>query len=835
VQPKLKQIGLTTVLIVVSAAGAVLGGIENQSWWILAASGAAGVVIQSLTSKTTGGTPALGTAAKEAPLLRQLPATLPDFVGRADELGRLRERPSEQSESAPDIRVVFGPGGVGKTSLVVHAVALDAGRFPDGQLYVDLQGQSLSPLRPEDVLGGWLRDLGVDERLIPVSLTERSREFRSLMAGKRAAVILDNAEGEHQVRPLLIGGAGCTTYITSRSTLGGLAAVRRIQLDGFSAEESLELLSKIIGGERVDAERQPASELANASGGLPLALRVLAGRLVSEPRPISFLTSRLERRRTEGKLLTEFTFGDLSVEASLALSREHLSSQTQEAFDTLGLHPAVEWSDWSAAALCGLSVGDAQAVLDDLRAAQLVKIATVTPSGEARFRMHDLVREFAKAQAIDRITEPDRASAFGRLASAYLSMTELADAEIHPAGSRHRGRTGSPRCRLDPDAARRPAESPFRWIHLEREGIASVVAACHRAKHWSYCWEIADAASVGFENLRLWDIGLRVAELSLDAAERMQSDAARAATLRNCGEIDREMGEHDRAVDRLEESVRLFRKVKDPTGIIDAGCNLALVHMRWGSPAAAEVILRSSLNEARASFDVRGEAWILEILGECAIIRGNRESGVRDLEGAAQLFGSSDERRGEAFAVSNAALLIIDDIGWMPTPSLDKRGPSTIDPAEATSVTGLLDRAEASFRTLGDERNLALVAVARIRMLILQRREREAREAVRRAQSLEGFEHDWRLRGLLLHCDGVLDHRSGSVKNALAKYLQALELVEPFGDRLTLASITLNLGMLRRRRSDQRAEARVTIEAARALFQSIGRHEDARFCDTLLR
>ncbi|MFC7110227.1 hypothetical protein ACFQQB_63460 [Nonomuraea rubra] len=209
--------------------------------------------------------------------------------------------------------------------------------------------------------------------------------------------------------------------------------------------ESVELLSRILGRDRIQQEEQPAQQLASAFGGLPLALRVLSGRLVSEPRPLATFLARLDRRRAAGQLLSELTFGDLSVAASLALSREHLPLPTQTAFDLLGLHPADEWSDWSVAALCECSLLDAQRLLERLTGAQLVKTRTVAGTDEPRYYLHDLVREFARNQAVLNMPEESREQAVRRIASAYLAMTDLADEAIHPGGVRHQGRTQAPR------------------------------------------------------------------------------------------------------------------------------------------------------------------------------------------------------------------------------------------------------------------------------------------------------------------------------------------------------------------------------------------------------
>lgn len=829
---RLKEAAILVGCLVAAAAGAVLAGLNNQSWWILAGTGVAGVLIQIVSSRF-GATPAAAespaNSSRESafPVLRQLPADLPDFVGRAQEQSMLRSARARSKHAAGvDIRVVFGPGGVGKTSLVIHAVETAQAEFPDGQLYVDLQGYGPNALTPAEVLSGWLRDLGVDERLIPVSLTERSRDFRSRMAGRHAAIVLDNAGSEEQVRPLLVAGGGCVTFITSREPLGGLASSQRIHLDGLSVPESVELLSRILGKDRIAREAASAQQLASASAGLPLALRVLAGRLVGEARPLAVFTARLDRRRAEGQFLSEFTFGDLSVEATLALSREHLPEKARQAFDLLGLHPADEWSDWSVAALCECSLPDAQDLLERLASAQLVKPREVPGTTEPQYYLHDLVREYARGQAVSQMTPADRSQAVRRLASAYLAMADLADERIHPGGVRHQGRTQAPRYPVDPDAAAHPGGDPFGWFRLECEPLVATVAECHRIGEWQLCWELSDAASVALENLRIWDLGQRSAELALEAATRLGSRPARAAVLRNLGEIDRERGERDQAIARLEESVRIFDELGDDYGSIDAGCNLGLCHLRWGDPLVAEGIFTTALRRAHGIKDTRGEGWTLEILGECAMIRGDRPAGIGYLEQAVALFGPAGERRGQAYALCNQALVIIDDVGWAPLPPVTRQAPAAAP--DAAAATALLGQAAKIFEDLGDSRNLALVAVARTRIEILLGNDRGARARLRTAQAMEGFDLDWRLRGLLMHCEAVLDHRSGALAAARTRCEEALGLVRPFGDRLSTACMTMHLGLLTRDAGARGAAAR--FEEAASLFQELGWTSGAEAC-----
>ena len=774
-----------------------------------------------------------GSSEKHQESLHQLPVDLPDFVGRSREESILLAPTASTGETAAsDVRIVFGPGGVGKTSLVVHVIERNLAEFRDGQLYANLQGYGKNPLSPAEVLDGWLRDLGVEGYLIPTGLEERSRTFRSRLAGKRMAVVIDNAENETQVRPLLVPGGGSVNFITSRNALAGVAANIRLELDVLSATESVELLSRILGKDRVQAEATPAEHLAKASGYLPLALRVVGGRLLSDPRPLDDFLARLEQRRKENRGLEVFAIGDLSVEATLALSREHLTAGAQTAFDRLGLHPADEWSDWSVAALYGCSVFEAQELLDEQIRAELVKVRTLSPRGVTRYYMHDLIREFARDQAAENLAD-ERDAALSRLASAYLSMADLADRSIHPSGVRHQGRTLAPRYPLDPNDAEAAVSNPYSWFRSEQAAIIAVVAECHRSGQWLLCWELSDAASVAFENLRIWDTAVRCAELGFDAAAQVHSDAYKAASLRNLGEIDRELGKHDRAIQRLEESVRLFDDIGDLFGATDARINLALVQLRWGDPLIADSTLSAALAKARKAEDARGEAWGLEIRGECAMVLGRPAEGRRDLQDAARVFESTGERRGLAMARFNEALLIIDDMGWVPLPQLDKDSHLAVNQDNAARASTLLDQAGELLAALGDARNMSVVELARIRLKVLECRNEEAARDVRKVRSLEGFELDRHVRGLLLHCESILEHRSGSLGAARDKCKEAVSFVQPYGDRISIACMTLHLGILARTAGDE-DDAQAQFALAHGLFREIRRNDGAELCERLI-
>ena len=268
----------------------------------------------------------------------QLPADIADFTGRDEQVKRLSDLLSGTGASgdpgAVRIAVVAGAGGLGKTSLAVHAAHRVRRRFPDGQLYVDLLGATPAPLLPGDVLARFLRDLGVDGRDIPVDEDERAARYRTTLAGRRMLVVLDNARDAAQVRPLLPGTASSAVLVTTRSRMPDLASTKLVDLNVLDDDEALKLFVKVVGEERAAAEPEATAELLDACAGLPLAIRICAARLVT--RSGWTIRAMADRLRDEHRRLDEMRAGDLAVRASFQVSFASLPAST----DQQGIDPA---------------------------------------------------------------------------------------------------------------------------------------------------------------------------------------------------------------------------------------------------------------------------------------------------------------------------------------------------------------------------------------------------------------------------------------------------------------------------------------------------------------
>ncbi|WP_371501882.1 NB-ARC domain-containing protein [Kitasatospora sp. NBC_00374] len=340
----------------------------------------------------------------------QLPFDVADFTGReghAAELVALLERP------AATVCVVHGMGGVGKTTLAVHAAHHARDHYTDGQLYTDLCGASTDPADPHTVQEQILRALGVPAENIPAGPAERSALYRSRLAGRRLLILLDNAADTEQVEPLLPGASECAVLITSRNPLPCLPVTGRTALEPFSEPEALALLSRIAGPERLLSEPDAAAGLVRACGLLPLAVRIAASRLAARPRwSIGALADRLTDR---ARRLTELESGSLAVDAAFELSYTALDPDQAHAFRMLAIPELPALSPGAAAAVLDCPEREAEDVLESL-----ADIGLLESTDPGRYRYHDLLRLFARHRTLETDPADERAAALSRLALHYL-------------------------------------------------------------------------------------------------------------------------------------------------------------------------------------------------------------------------------------------------------------------------------------------------------------------------------------------------------------------------------------------------------------------------------
>ncbi|MGW7362788.1 BTAD domain-containing putative transcriptional regulator [Streptomyces sp. NPDC054841] len=360
-----------------------------------------------------------------------LPAGIPDFAGRADVVGELVQACQEVGSSGERTMVVLsGAAGAGKTAVAVHVAHQLRSAFPDGQLYLHLHGLS-APRAPAEAVGQLLRALGVQHAAVPQDADERSALLRSLTVDRRYLFVLDDAADEAQVRPVL-PGAGSVVLVTSRRPLSGLEGAHRLELGSFSDAEALRLLGSVVGEERLMRDPAAAADIVRRSAGLPLAVRIVASRL--KARPDRALAAAAAELADESRRLDLFATGDLDVRASIGLSYRALPPDHQRALRRVCLLDAPDVPAWvfaAAADLPGLSADagggrrrsgtvtaaadPGASIVDDLLAVHLVESAGMDEAGQPRYRLHDLVRAYARERAIEEDGEADRQAVLTRL------------------------------------------------------------------------------------------------------------------------------------------------------------------------------------------------------------------------------------------------------------------------------------------------------------------------------------------------------------------------------------------------------------------------------------
>ncbi|MCA2219282.1 AfsR/SARP family transcriptional regulator [Jidongwangia harbinensis] len=494
--------------------------------------------------------PVVPPAAAGLPVPAQLPADVADFTGREDALRGLDLQAGRHGGAPVGISVVVGTAGVGKTALARHWAHRVRNRYPDGQLFVDLRGYAdEAPMRPLDVLGGFLRALGVAAEQVPAGLDEAAAAYRTLVADRRLLILLDNARSAGQVRPLLPGGPHCHVVVTSRDRLPGLVAVdgaRRVVLEPLSAGQARRLLTGLLGEGRVRAAGPAAKELAETCAHLPLALRIVCAELGS--RPDEDLAGMVTALR-DGDRLAALAVPDddqPGVAAALRHSYEALPPAAQRLFRLLGIAPGRDLTVPAAAALAGVDPGTAQQLLDRLADAYLVEVPQ-----PGRYSFHDLLRVYAArtAQAVDDLAEREAATA--RLLDWYLTHTDAATRLLYPHVWRMEPASGAG---VPVDRA-----TALRWLDGERSNL--VACARHAAAHGPgrYAWQIADAARG-----HLWHGGHIVewralAEAGWAAAERLDDGYARAGMSQSLAFLATTCHAPD-AVDRYAVALDLSRR-----------------------------------------------------------------------------------------------------------------------------------------------------------------------------------------------------------------------------------------------------------------------------------
>ena len=582
----------------------------------------------------------------------QLPPTIADFTGRRAEEAALSGLLS-RGGGTPRVCVVTGLAGVGKTTLAVQVAHRLRRRFPDGQLFVDLDGVGQRPPRAVTVLASLLRGLGVDGAAIPPGLAERVALYRARLADRRVLVLLDNAAGEAQVRPLLPSGGGCGAIVTSRMPLSGLEAARGLPLAVLATDEAVSLLAAVAGADRVAAEPEAAADIVGLCGCLPLAVRIAGARLVRRPRRrLAAFAARLgdERRR-----LDELRAGDLEVRASLALSCRALGPAERRAFRLLAVVEAPDLPAWLAAALLDLDPPAAEPLLERLVDANLVDVAD-DRWGQARYRFHGLVRLLARELSEREDDEATRRNALERALAAELTLSERAHRALSPGNANHLSRGTAARWCGGADEVHAVVDAdPLAWYEQERPCLVAGVEQASRCGHTAHAWELACSLTTFFGIRGHWQDWRATHEQAIAAARHGGDRLGEAQALEMLGVCNLWLGEVAPALSCFEQSLALARELREPrreaTGLYGIGVMAAY----RGDVDEAVARIGRSLAYFRATGDPHGQAVVLHSLGEAERLGGRLVEATDALGESQRIFRDIGDRHWEAIALMSLA------------------------------------------------------------------------------------------------------------------------------------------------------------------------------------
>ncbi|WP_432923029.1 tetratricopeptide repeat protein [Microbispora sp. CA-135349] len=515
------------------------------------------------------------TGGEATPTRVKLSRFLADFSGREDEFVRISRILRRDPVRGSPVIVLYGMGGVGKTSLANHIGHLMASDYPYARVLVDLGGQGAEDMSLSAAVQQIFQAFGVPDSKIPGSLQARARLLQALYQEGRTLLILDNATLVQQVEVLLPQEPGPTaSIITSRSPLPGLDGVRRIHLRPLPSSKALAMLTEFVDDETVLRDQDSVARLVRLTGGLPLALRIVAATIngpMMEDQPLRVLVERLEDR---GHLLTHLEGGDRGVRASLEVSYQNLDADVASCFRAMGIIPGTTFTTDLVAAATEVDGSSAYARITALLDAQLLE---TTPQPD-RFRMHDLVRLYAEEKAAMLDPAPVRDGVLRRVVQWYVVMSRVS---LTPPSSPHR-----------------PSAAALAWFSEENLNVMAVLAKARDIGEWDQVAALAEALRPLLWYRRQWEELERTENWAVEAASRRERTRSE----------------------------------------LDALIQLAEARRKAGRPEEAEALYERAVELARAEHDEELEGWVLTHYGDLFCDLGQPEVALGRYESALALF-----------------------------------------------------------------------------------------------------------------------------------------------------------------------------------------------------
>jgi tetratricopeptide (TPR) repeat protein/transcriptional regulator with XRE-family HTH domain len=595
--------------------------------------------------------PAAGAARKaRQPIVpRQLPPAAPDFAGREAQLQSLHALLTGGTSAEPRgtvVAVIDGTAGVGKTTLAVHWAHRVARSFPDGQLYLNLNGfgPAGGPLRPADALGMLLEALHVPSARLPVTLAGRTSLWRSAVAGRQLLVVLDNARNEDQVRPLLPGGADCVVVVTSRSRLTGLVALegaRSITLGVLSQSEARQLVAARVGPECAAADPVATDRLIGACARLPLALAIATALVATRPgRSVDTVARELADAACDLGAL-DAGEASASLRAVFAWSYKALTPPAARMFCLLAEHRGPDISVAAAASLAGIPAGQAAAAVTELARANLV-----SEYSNGRFGFHDLLRHFAARQLGELHSTEERRAAGRRMLDHYTRTATAAAQAITP--ERNLQVPGPPVLGALPERFDSQDEA-FAWLRAEHAVLMRAIGYAADIGADDYAWRLPLALTDFHDRAGYWHDWAACQQIALSAAARLGDIAAQSNAHRYLGRACFYIQQQD-ALHHMNCSVQLRHQIGPPAMEAGIHIDIARLHEQRGNINEALRSAQQALGLYQAAQHRIGEAYALNAVGYFHALAGHYPDALRFCSQSLSLATETRDRRAEAEA-----------------------------------------------------------------------------------------------------------------------------------------------------------------------------------------
>jgi tetratricopeptide (TPR) repeat protein/transcriptional regulator with XRE-family HTH domain len=576
----------------------------------------------------------------------QLPLDVWGFAGRRRELDALDEIAARAASGSTAVMlpVVSGPAGVGKTALAVHWAHRVAAQFPDGQLYVNLRGfDNLAPMPAAVAVRGFLDAFDVPAERVPVAFEAQTALYRTMLAGKRVLVLLDNARDADQVRPLLPGSATTLVLVTSRNQLGGLIVTEGAQpvmLDLLSRPDAWELLTKRLGEDRLAIEPEAVNEIILRCARLPLALAAAAARAATRPEySLAALAAEL-RASHDGLDALASDDAPSDVRAVFSWSYRTLDPPAARLFRLLGLHPGPDLTGAAAASLAGEAIETVRPVLRDLTTVHLV-----TEAAPDRYAMHDLLRGYAYRLA--RTAEPDesRRAARRRLLDHYLHTAHAAAHLLTPIRDSIELSAAEPGTQVEPLTG---TEQALAWFGAEYRMLLNTVDESVRLGLDQYTWQLAWTMATFLDLRGHWHSQLAVQHAGLVAAQRLADRAAQAGIHRYLARTYTQLGRVDEAAGHLRCALEAYQQLGDRVGQARTHHNLGQLWERRARYGEALGHARQALDLSRQAGHRAGQALARGNVGWYLALLGEHRAALESCREALVLLEELEDRAGQA-------------------------------------------------------------------------------------------------------------------------------------------------------------------------------------------